>query len=31
MISIFEGIAWAVLGLLVGIILGDPNKKKYFE
>lgn len=31
MISIFEGIAWSVLGLLAGIILGDPNKKKYFN
>lgn len=31
MIDIWEGLAWAVLGLLAGIILGDPNKKKYFR
>lgn len=31
MISIWEGLAWAVIGLLAGIILGDPNKKKYFN
>lgn len=31
MISAWEGIAWAVIGLLVGIILGDPDKKKYFN
>ena len=31
MISIAEGLAWAVIGLLAGIILGDPNKKKYFN
>ena len=31
MISTFEGLAWAVLGLLAGIILGDPDKKKYFN
>lgn len=31
MISIWEGLAWAVIGLLVGIVLGDPDKKKYFE
>lgn len=31
MISIFEALAWAVIGLLVGIILGDPDKKKYFK
>lgn len=31
MISIWEGLAWAIIGLLGGIILGDPNKKKYFK
>ena len=31
MITIAEGIAWGVIGLLVGIILGDPDKKKYFN
>ena len=31
MISIFEGIAWAIIGLLAGIVLGDPDKKKYFK
>ena len=30
MITIAEGIAWGVIGLLVGIIIGDPDKKKYF-
>lgn len=31
MISIWEGIAWSIIGFLAGIILGDPNKKKYFN
>lgn len=31
MITIAEGAAWFVLGLLAGIILGDPNKNKYFK
>ncbi len=31
MISIWEGLAWAIIGLLSGIILGDHNKKKYFR
>lgn len=31
MISIWDGIAWAIIGLLVGIILGDPDKSKYFH
>lgn len=31
MISVWEVIAWAVIGLLVGIVLGDPDKKKYFN
>lgn len=31
MINTWEGLAWAVLGLFIGIILGDPNKPKYFN
>ena len=31
MISIWEGLAWAIIGLLAGIILGDPDKNKYFK
>lgn len=31
MISVWEGLAWAIIGLLAGIVLGDPNKKKYFK
>lgn len=31
MISIWEGLAWAIIGLLAGIVLGDPNKRKYFN
>lgn len=31
MISIWEGLAWGIIGLLAGIILGDPNKSKYFH
>lgn len=31
MINIWEGLAWAIIGLLVGIILGDPNKNKFFN
>ena len=31
MISIWEGLAWAIIGLLTGIVLGDPDKKKYFN
>lgn len=31
MISVWEGFAWAVIGLLSGIILGDPDKSKYFH
>ena len=31
MISGWEGLAWAVIGLLAGIILGDHDKKKYFN
>lgn len=31
MISVWEGIVWAILGLLAGIVIGDPDKKKYFH
>jgi hypothetical protein len=31
MISVWEGIAWAIIGLLAGIVLGDPDKSKYFH
>lgn len=31
MISIWEGLAWAIIGLLAGIVIGDPDKTKYFH
>ena len=31
MISVWEGISWSLFCLLVGIILGDPDKDKYFD
>lgn len=31
MISVIEGVAWFVLGLLAGVVIGDPDKKKYFN
>lgn len=31
MISVWEGLAWAIIGLLAGIVIGDPDKKKYFH
>ncbi|XJZ60268.1 hypothetical protein ACIA4Q_02650 [Lactobacillus delbrueckii subsp. bulgaricus] len=31
MISVWEGIAWSLFGFLLGIIVGDPDKDKYFD
>lgn len=31
MISVWEGLAWAIIGLLAGIVIGDPDKTKYFH
>lgn len=31
MISVWDGIAWSLFGFLLGIIVGDPDKDKYFD
>ena len=31
MISVWEGLAWAIIGLLAGIILGTPDKSKFYK
>lgn len=31
MISVWEGLAWSIIGLLAGIVIGDPDKTKYFH
>ena len=31
MISIFECLSWSLFSFLLGIIVGDPDKNKYFD
>ncbi len=31
MVSIWETICWIIMGFIVGYIVGDPDKRKYFD
>lgn len=31
MVSIWEAVCWIIIGFLVGYVVGDPNKRKYFD
>lgn len=31
MVSIWETVCWIIIGFLVGYVIGDPDKRKYFD
>lgn len=31
MVSIWETICWIIIGFLVGYVVADPGKRKYFN